>query len=194
MSSLLHLYAQCCCCPSKYKGSEFDARDWRERVCRWPAAASWELTNATVWAESLVLQTKLQWLQNTCVPLSAAAASLDEALCGDECCLCVTVSLVTDFGSSVLLLIGLLAHLTLCHAPFLTRMYCYKAAATTVDTKVMSMTFYCSFPFLHQKWNIFPINMFNLMSLKSIIGTINSWMAQTHTSNMRRLQQHAGTF
>lgn len=88
------------------KWIEFDREDRRES--QWPAAASWELANATVGAESLLCQREIQWLQNTCAPLSAV--TLDKALSGDEHHLCVTSSLVTDF-SSVLLLIGLLIEL-----------------------------------------------------------------------------------
>lgn len=96
-------------CLSGHEGIEWNLIE-KIVESQWLAAASWELADATVWAQSLLCQRDTQWLQNTCVPLSAVTP-LDKALPGDEHGLSVTSSLVTDFASSVLLLIGLLTGL-----------------------------------------------------------------------------------
>lgn len=99
--------------------------------------------------ELRVWRTKdIHWLQNASVPLSAEPP-LDKALCGDEHCLCVKGSLVTDFVSPVLLLIGLLTGLQTVLWSLFALVYCTKAE----NAKDASMDFYCMFIPIFQSVN-----------------------------------------
>lgn len=131
---------------STWLSSERLVEKWIENVRKDRRESEWlssfKLADAKAWAMGQLCQRHLQWLQNTCASLGAAAP-LDKTLSGDERRLCVTGSLGADFASSVLLLIGLLTCLHTVPWPLSALIYCTKAETTAEDIKVMSMDFYC---------------------------------------------------